>query len=106
MGKTVPRPLKITVTLSEDTHPDLTRALMTTRKGPSRTARLTSLAYLGLIVERNGLSSIPKPTLPVEKPVTESIQPSPMPTGYQPMLDEHDVEDLFTGLDTTQSKRH
>jgi hypothetical protein len=91
------------VTLFEDTHPDLTQALMATRKGPSRTARLTSLAYLGLIAERNGLSSTPKPTWLVEKSVTQSIQPSATPTVYQPMLDEHDVGDLFAGLGTAQT---
>lgn len=102
----MPLQLKIAVTIAEDVCPDLMRTLMATRKGPPRAARLISLAYLGLIAERYGLSSIPKPTLAVEQPVTESIQPNPTPTGYQPMLDEHDVADLFAGLDATQTKRH
>jgi hypothetical protein len=93
--------VRVTLKLYGDEYPDLAQALKLTRKGQPRTKRLTFLAALGLIFEKSGL---PAPIAavapsPLRDPPAEQLTTgNPSTFGYQPMLSESELSDLFEGV--------
>ena len=90
--------IRINFKLFGDEHPVLTRALLQARQGRPRTARLAALAYLGVIAERQGLwqEATPSQTLG-ERGKTEPDPWDMVNNGYQPMLDDEAIAELFGG---------
>ena len=92
--------LRITVSLYEDQQGALTRALKQVRRGPPRTARLTTLALIGLIAENGGLPmSRNQVVLPEESPAASTTKVDPTAVEYRPMLGDNEVMDLFAGTE-------
>ena len=90
--------LRITVSLYEDQQEALTRALKKVRKGPARTARLTTLALIGLIAESGGLSGSRNHVVsPGESPAASTTKFYPPAVEYRSMLGDNEVMDLFAG---------
>jgi hypothetical protein len=95
--------VRINFKLFSDEHPVLTRALLQARRGRPRTARLAALAYLGVIAERQGLRQEVTASQTLREPSqSEPDQSDAANDGYQSMLDDEGITELFGGSSTIE----
>jgi hypothetical protein len=90
--------LRITISLYDDQHAALTDALKQVRPGLPRTARLATLAHIGLLAENGGLLAQRRPVeSPVNAMLTSNTTEGAAAGEYEPKLGDNDVLDLFAG---------
>lgn len=93
--------LRITISLYEDQHGALTHALKQVRPGLPRTARLATLAHIGLLAETGGLLAQRGPvSSPVNVPPAATTDGGTATDEYQTKLGDNEVMDLFSGTAT------